>query len=194
MGLYLYFGALWAVVYFLFTFAIFLSKGSRQRARTLRRRDQRWGLEFAYLFVVYALVEPARLALARMGNKGAKRLPTYASFALAAPTVGRALLLRVRADGGARTPRSTPASIAFVGAQCLLGFFAAGAFPSGTPAGAVGRVAGGAGAGAGRRTVGPTGAGGRTPSCASSEEGSRSGETNGRRTGAAARAARRDAI
>ena len=39
-------------------------------------------MEFAYLFVVYALVEPARLALARMGNKGAKRLPTYASFAL----------------------------------------------------------------------------------------------------------------
>ena len=163
LGLYLYFGALWAVVYFLFTFAIFLWKGSRLPYP--QTAHQRWGLEFAYLFVVYALVEPARLALARMGNKGAKRLPTYASFALAAPTVGlhcyyafaQTYVLRVDVALNA-------ASIAFVGAQCLLGFFAAGAFPSGTPAGAVRRVAGGAGAGAGRRIVGPTVAGGRTPS------------------------------
>ena len=163
LGLYLYFGALWAVTYFLFSLAIFIWKGSRLPYP--RTRHQYWGVELAWLVIVYALVEPARLALARMGNKGARHLPMYASFALAAPTIGlhcyymfgQTYVLRVDVALNA-------ASVAFVGAQCLLGFFAAGAFPRGAPSGAVRRVAGGAGASAGRRTVGPTGAGGGGPS------------------------------
>uniref|UniRef100_A0A7S0T2H8 Transmembrane protein 216 n=1 Tax=Mantoniella antarctica TaxID=81844 RepID=A0A7S0T2H8_9CHLO len=76
LEVFLYFGKLWDVVFWVLTFLLFVYKGVK-----LPYPPGAYQLEFAYLFL-YLLVEPARLFLGSKGNKTRTAGPLYASVAL----------------------------------------------------------------------------------------------------------------
>lgn len=76
LEVFLYFGKLWDVVFWVLSFLIFIYKGVR-----LPYPDGAYELEFACLFM-YLLVEPPRLFLGSKGNKTLAAGPLYASCLL----------------------------------------------------------------------------------------------------------------
>ena len=74
--MFLYFGKLWDVVFWVLSFLLFIYKGVN-----LPYPDGAYELEFAYLFL-YLLVEPPRLFLGSKGNKTLTAGPLYASSLL----------------------------------------------------------------------------------------------------------------
>lgn len=74
--MFLYFGKLWDVVFWVLSFLVFVYKGQK-----LPYPDGAYELEFAYLFM-YLLVEPPRLFLGSKGNKSLATGPLYASALL----------------------------------------------------------------------------------------------------------------
>mmetsp|Transcript_38346 Transcript_38346/g.95163 ORF Transcript_38346/g.95163 Transcript_38346/m.95163 type:complete len:135 (+) Transcript_38346:314-718(+) len=76
LEVFLYFGKLWDVVFWVLSFLIFVYKGAK-----LPYPDGAYEMEFAFLFM-YLLVEPARLFLGSKGNKTLTAGPLYASALL----------------------------------------------------------------------------------------------------------------
>ena len=81
LEIFLYFGKLWDVAFWVLSFLVMCWKGYN-----LPYPDDTYEAEFALLFV-YLLIEPARLFLGSKGNKTLTQGPLYASLALAAYVV-----------------------------------------------------------------------------------------------------------
>ena len=78
LEIFLYFGKLWDVAFWVLSFLVMCWKGYN-----LPYPDDAYETEFALLFV-YLLIEPARLFLGSKGNKTLTNGPLYASLVLAA--------------------------------------------------------------------------------------------------------------
>jgi transmembrane protein 216 len=74
---FLYFGKLWDVVFWLISFMVFCYKGYN-----LPYPSNAYEMEFTYLFM-YLLIEPPRLFLGSQGNKSVRAGPLWASMLLA---------------------------------------------------------------------------------------------------------------
>ena len=75
--MFLYFGKLWDVVFWLISFMVFCYKGYN-----LPYPSNAYEMEFTYLFM-YLLIEPPRLFLGSQGNKSVRAGPLWASMMLA---------------------------------------------------------------------------------------------------------------
>ena len=75
--MFLYFGKLWDVVFWLISFMVFCYKGYN-----LPYPSNAYEMEFTYLFM-YLLIEPPRLFLGSQGNKSVRAGPLWASMLLA---------------------------------------------------------------------------------------------------------------